>query len=160
MEHGQPDRRRDSLVRAALVEAGWREGRAVDVAAWVSALTAVGYTIDESAIDVWREFGGLTIHSHATRSPSSSLRVDPVDACIDSLDEAHRLAGHYEIEFSPLGMWSVQFRTYIANKGKVIAVGPGVLWRLGNNFPEALDYVVNGDGGPSRAQKVTWLAKP
>ncbi len=55
-------------------------------------------------------------------------------------------------------MWSVQFRSYIAASGRVVAVGPNVLWPLGSTFAEALAYVVDGDAGVNRAEQAGWLA--
>ncbi|GGR17610.1 hypothetical protein GCM10010251_37000 [Streptomyces aurantiogriseus] len=55
-------------------------------------------------------------------------------------------------------MWSVQYRSYIAASGRVIAVGPNVLWHLGATFAEALVYVVDGDGGADRTERADWLA--
>ncbi len=83
--------------------------------------------------------------------------MDPVDACIDSAGEASRLARRFGENHSPLGMWSVQFRTYVAESGRVLAVGPMSVWVLGSTFAEALAYVVVGDGGGNRAEQAPWL---
>lgn len=118
-------------------------------------LRSAEFFIGDRALQVWREFGRLRVTSPADRSPPSSLLIDPVDACIDALDESHRLRDHYGIDFSPLGMWSIQFRTYMGSDSRVIAVGPKVVWKLGGSFSEALDYVVNGNG--NRATEADWL---
>jgi hypothetical protein len=55
-------------------------------------------------------------------------------------------------------MWSVQYRSYVAASGRVIAVGPNVLWHLGSTFAEALACVVDGDAGADRAERADWLA--
>ncbi len=43
------------------------------------------------AVGVWAEFGELTIRSCPARVPASSLRIDPVDACVDTAAEASKL---------------------------------------------------------------------
>ncbi|SCF96514.1 SUKH-3 immunity protein [Streptomyces sp. Ncost-T10-10d] len=149
-----------SSVLDALRAAGWFEGRRFDCSAWIEALGAAGFAPNPLALRLWEEFGGLKIASSAARTPASSLYVEPMDACIDSLDEAKRLARRFGENFSPLGMWSIQFRSYVGESGRVVAVGPMVMWDLGSSFSEALAYVVNGDEGGSRAQEAPWLAEP
>ncbi len=134
---------RDEVVLRALEEAGWFEGRSVDVSEWVNRLGAAGFEISELAQKIWAEYGGLVISSIVEERPSE-LRIDPVDGCIDSLDEALILSEKLNDRFSPLGMWSVQFRTYIGGGGMVIAVGPGTLWHLGSSFESTLINVTRG----------------
>lgn len=145
-------------VLDALGAAGWRAGRKIAVADWTRQLTDAGFELNDVATAVWAEFGELMIRCSSTRVPGSSLHMDPVDACIDAAEEASRLRRHYGENYSPLGMWSSQFLAYIAASGRVIAVGPNCLWPLGSTFMEALAYVVDGDGGGSRAQQADWLA--
>jgi hypothetical protein len=144
-------------VLDALRGAGWAPGRRVDTGDWGRQLTAVGFELDDTVVGVWAEFGGLTIGSCPVRVPASSLCVDPVDACVDTVEEAVSLRRRFGEGFSPLGMWSVQFRSYVAAGGRVVAVGPNVLWHLGATFAEALTYVVEGDGGAPRAEQADWL---
>ncbi|MGW5771348.1 SUKH-3 domain-containing protein [Streptomyces longwoodensis] len=147
----------DPLVREALHRAGWSDGRSVDTAGWVRELRGVGYQPHSLAVRIWAALGGLTVRSAPMRVPPSSLHVDPVDACIDSLEESQRLSRRLGEDLSPLGMWSVQFRTYVGASGRVVAVTGGTLWELGTDFPEVLAYVVRGDGGGSRAERADWL---
>ncbi|GKQ37525.1 SUKH-3 domain-containing protein [Streptomyces sp. A012304] len=145
-------------VLDALSVAGWTADRQVATGEWTHQLTAAGFELNDAALGVWAEFGGLTIASSPARVPGSSLHIDPVDACIDTAAEASRLRLRYAENYSPLGMWSVQYRSYIAASGRVIAVGPNVLWHLGSTFAEALAYVVDGDGGADRTERADWLA--
>ncbi|MFH8452129.1 SUKH-3 domain-containing protein [Streptomyces fungicidicus] len=142
----------------ALGAAGWTAGRKIATEDWTQQLAAAGFELNDSAVEVWAEFGELTIKSGPARVPASSLHIDPVDACIDTAAEASRLRHRYAESYSPLGMWSVQFRSYIAASGRVVAVGPNVLWLLGSTFAEALAYVVDGDAGINRAEQTNWLA--
>ncbi|MDQ0605014.1 hypothetical protein QF037_009359 [Streptomyces canus] len=142
----------------ALGVAGWTADRKIATAGWTQQLAGAGFELNDVAIGVWAEFGELTIESSPGRVPGSSLHIDPVDACIDTAEEAATLRRRYAENYSPLGMWSVQFRSYIAASGRVVAVGPNVLWPLGSTFVEALAYVVDGDGGVSRAEQADWLA--
>ncbi|MFD3591077.1 SUKH-3 domain-containing protein [Streptomyces sp. NPDC058683] len=141
----------------ALGVAGWTAGRKIATGDWAHQLTAVGFELNDTAIGVWAEFGELTIKSCPARVPASSLHIDPVDACVDTAEEASKLMHRYAENYSPLGMWSVQFRSYIAASGRVVAVGPNVLWPLGSTFAEALAYVVGGEASINRAQQANWL---
>ncbi|MFC9626267.1 SUKH-3 domain-containing protein [Streptomyces sp. NPDC056930] len=142
----------------ALGVAGWTAGRKIATGDWTQQLTAAGFELNGVAVGVWTEFGELTIKSCPARVPASSLHIDPVDACVDTAAEASKLRHRYAENYSPLGMWSVQFRSYISASGRVVAVGPNFLWPLGSTFAEALAYVVDGDAGVNRAEQADWLA--
>jgi hypothetical protein len=146
-----------TVVRS-LHAAGWFDGREFDVSDWVRSLEAAGFELNDLAIRVWSEFGGLTIASSEVRMPSSSLWIDPEDACVDAVDEASKLRQRFGENYSPLGMWSGQFRSYISAGGRVVAIGLLDMWELGLSFSEAVNYVVNGDSGESRLQQADWLA--
>ncbi|MER6462492.1 SUKH-3 domain-containing protein [Streptomyces sp. NPDC001288] len=142
----------------ALGAAGWTAGRKIGTAHWAQQLTAAGFVLNDAAVGIWAEFGELTVKSSSARIPASSLHIDPVDACVDTAAEASKLRRRYAENYSPLGMWSVQFRSYIAASERVVAVGPNFLWPLGSTFAEALAYVVDGDAGINRAEQADWLA--
>jgi hypothetical protein len=145
-------------VLDAIGVAGWTAGRKIATGDWTQQLTAAGFELNDAAVEVWAEFGELTIKSCPARVPASSLHIDPVDACVDTAAEASKLRHRYAENYSPLGMWSVQFRSYIAASGRVVAVGPNFLWPLGSTFAEALAYVVDGDASVNRAEQADWLA--
>lgn len=134
----------DPDIRAALERAGWSQSRSIDISPWVEILETAGFEINASASLIWQELGGLDIKSSSRREPRSSLRIDPVDACIDAAGEAARLGRKYGEVHSPLGLWSLQYRTYVGSGGRVIAVGPGGEWKLGDNIMEALTFVIIG----------------
>ncbi|MGW0189398.1 SUKH-3 domain-containing protein, partial [Streptomyces sp. NPDC003362] len=119
-------------VLDALGTAGWTAGRKIATGDWAQQLKAAGFELNDAAVGVWVEFGELTIKSCPARVPASSLHVDAVAACIDTAAEASKLRRRYAENYSPLGTWSVQFRSYIAASGRVVAVGPNVLWPLGS----------------------------
>ncbi|MET9116080.1 SUKH-3 domain-containing protein [Streptomyces longwoodensis] len=141
----------------ALGAAGWTAGRKIATGGWTEQMAAAGFELNEAAVGVWTEFGGLMIRSCPARVPASSLHIDPVDACVDTAAEASGLRRRYAENYSPLGMWSVQFGSYIAASGSVVAVGPKVLWPLGSTFLEALTYVLDGDTSVNPEQ-ADWLA--
>lgn len=118
---------------------------------------AAGFEFNDVATAVWAQFGELTIRSSPARVPSSPLRLDPVDACIDASEQARKLRRRYGENYSPPGMWSIQYRSYVAASGRVIAVGAGFMRQLDTSFAEALTYVVEGDGGAARTERAAWL---
>jgi SUKH-3 immunity protein len=145
-------------VGTALREAGWIPGRSADVTKWVQQLESVGYLVSPYARRVWAEFGNLNIRSLPSRVPKSSLRVDPVDAGIDTVDEAQRLGVRLQTTFAPLGTWSSQFRAYVGDRGRVVAVGPRSAWFLGDTIESALRFIVEGDGrGIARPDIEEWI---
>lgn len=48
-------------VLDALSVAGWTAGRRIATADWTQELTAAGFELNEVALGVWAEFGGLRI---------------------------------------------------------------------------------------------------
>ncbi|MFF2040448.1 SUKH-3 domain-containing protein [Kitasatospora sp. NPDC058170] len=147
----------DADVRTALLAAGWFEGRRYETATWRRQLVAAGFEINDLAVRVWSEFGMLRVVSSSLREQGCSIVVDPADACIDTMDEAAEIAGRLGQNYSPLGMWSSQFRAYIGVDGHTIAIGPASLWNLGDSFAEALKATVLGRPGVDRPESIDWL---
>ncbi|MFD3503580.1 FAD-dependent oxidoreductase [Streptomyces sp. NPDC058678] len=85
----------------ALGVAGWTSGRKISTEEWTQQLTGAGFELNDLAIGIWAEFGGLTIKSSPARVPGSSLHLDPVDACIDAAAEAATLRHRYGENYSP-----------------------------------------------------------
>ena len=127
-----------------LTAAGWFPGREVDYSSWIGVLEREGFVLSQVALRVWAELGGLKVVRQGGDRPSS-LRFDPVDAASGVVSEARRLGEDYGENLSPIGLWSSQYRCYIAESGWVMAVGPGWDWKLGDDLEEALDLVVTGD---------------
>jgi hypothetical protein len=156
MEAGFPLGANPEVIKA-LKAAGWYEGRSYPIEKWVEALRAQGFTLNAPAVQVWREFGGLTILSASSRSPSSSMVIDPVDACIDSADEAAELGVRHGINYSPLGMWSGRFKVYIGEDKRLIASDLGQELLLGLSVEQSLEFVVlGGPGGVRREFSFGW----
>jgi hypothetical protein len=140
----------DPAVTAALVDAGWHEGRDVDVTDWVRRLEGGGFHLNDHGVRVWRSLGGLTVRSGVDREPGSSLHVDPVGACGDRLEEGYMLRDRHGVGYCPLGLWSEQFRAYVGDDGSVIATQLGQEYLLGRGVTEALEFVVRGDPDGNR----------
>ncbi|MFD8975416.1 MULTISPECIES: SUKH-3 domain-containing protein [unclassified Streptomyces] len=138
----------EPAVRDSLEAAGWHPERQVDITRWVDMLEERGFRLNALALRIWENLGGLRIRSSPVRDPQSSLYIDPVDACIDAPEESEKLAEVYGASFSPLGMWSIQHRSWISESGRVLAIGPGIVWELGTSFPEVLHFVVIGEAPP------------
>ncbi|MEV5478070.1 SUKH-3 domain-containing protein [Streptomyces sp. NPDC003328] len=90
-------------VLDALGAAGWTAGRKIAITDWTRQLTGAGFELNDVAVEVWAEFGELTIRSSSSRVPGSRLHMDPVDACIDAAEEAATLERHYGENFQSSG---------------------------------------------------------
>ncbi|WP_306210265.1 SUKH-3 domain-containing protein [Actinoplanes sp. RD1] len=130
-------------VRQALIAAGWTADRQIDVADWVRRFESQGFTINEPTLAAWREFGNLRVRRNSVDRPSSFL-FDPIDASDGLVGRAKRLSDDYGENLSPLGMWSVQYPSYMAASGWVMAIGPGWDWELGRTLDDMLDLVAMG----------------
>lgn len=62
---------------------------------WTQQLTAAGFQLNDADLRIWNEFGDLTINNHPARTPASSLRTDPEDACIETAAEVTSLMRRY-----------------------------------------------------------------
>ena len=149
--------REDPYVRRAVMEAGWHEGRQFDTTTWTAKLSRAGFEINDLAQRLWLDLGGLTINGLPDRTDSSSLLIDPVDACIDAIEETRSLSQFIGENCSPLGMWSVQFRTYCSESGYIFAVWPRTIWDLGRTIPTAFEYVVLGGDRQGRERAAPFI---
>ncbi|MFF4772507.1 SUKH-3 domain-containing protein [Microtetraspora fusca] len=131
-------------VRHALVEAGWRPGRRVDPSLWISPLRQEGFQINERARAILCEYGGLKVERQG-KGVSDNFDFDPFDAASGLADEAEMLTMDYGEVYTPIGMWSGQYVSYVGECGRVVAVGPGWDWKLGDSLEEALELVVLGN---------------
>ena len=145
-------------VAAALFDAGWHQGRNIDVSDWVRRLEDGGFHLNGHAVQAWRALGGLTIRSRADREPPSSFYVDPWDSCGDRVEEGDMLRSRHGVDYSPLGLWSAQFRAYVGDDGRVIATQLGQEYLLGSGVAEALEFVVLGDPDGNRRPGVYEVA--
>jgi hypothetical protein len=153
----EPDAGRRPELSDALLRAGWFEGREFDTSVWEAMLLRSGFVLNDLAKRVWTELGGLTIEGSSDHPDSSSLLIDPVDACIDAPEEARSLSEFLGENCSPLGMWSVQFRTYCSESGLVFSVWPRTMWVLGKSVEEALAYVVLGGDRRDRERSAPFI---
>jgi hypothetical protein len=133
----------EPVLRDALTAAGWYEGRSVDIQNWLRLLEAEGFIMHDGARAALTEFGGLRIKP-VVKNVGGSLRFDPYDAASGLADVAATLASDYREIYSPIGMWSAQYVSYLGESGRVLAMGPGWDWELGNSFESALEFVARG----------------
>jgi hypothetical protein len=147
----------NSQITAALLDAGWHEGRNIDVSDWMHRLEGGGFHLNDYAVGMWRSLGGLTVRSNAEREPPSSFHIDPWDACGDRVEEGEILRSRNGVSYSPLGTWSGQFRTYVGDDGRVIATQLGQEYLLGAGVAKALEFVVRGDPDGNRRP---WVCEP
>lgn len=128
-------------VTEALLTSGWHPDRHIDITTWLDKLNRAGLIINQHAVDIWSEFGGLFIERSSIEKPSCIL-FDPIEASSTLADDAIRLCADYNENLSPIGVWSEQYPCYIAESGWVMAIGPGWDWKLGDDLEETLELVV------------------
>ncbi|WP_093526435.1 SUKH-3 domain-containing protein [Streptomyces sp. PalvLS-984] len=144
-----------SPVREALLAAGWRPGRSVDVSDTIARLTLSGYVIHENFISFVREFWGLEIRPALAAGPNfmndEPYWVSP-DRGVRYLDEALLLEDVFGENHNPVGWWLSSSHVFMGASGSVRAYLDGLVWELGETPFEALEFAVR----PTRPLVCAW----
>ncbi|WP_173142673.1 SUKH-3 domain-containing protein [Kibdelosporangium persicum] len=135
--------------RLALERSGWSETRQVDVSKVVGSLAEVGYEIDDGMVEILSSFYGLTVEPAVEEGVDfrneDPLVVDPVRIGRRHIREANDLKDWFKVSFCPLGWWLCRSHVYFSTDGIAIASASGVVWHLGDSFPEAVDFMLTGN---------------
>lgn len=135
-----------SEALSALTSQGWSENRKVDVTEAVTRLRAVGYVLDDYAVEVLASLYGITISPINENGPNfindDELVIDPLGAGVRHMSEANALRGRYGQDFCPLGWWICNSHVFFSSGGPVIASTLDVGWYLGDSIAEALNFVI------------------
>ncbi|MFD2010498.1 SUKH-3 domain-containing protein [Streptomyces narbonensis] len=154
-EPDAPDHGLTLPVREALLAAGWRPGRCVDIADTVERLTLAGYAIHENFISFMREFRGLEIQPALAAGPNfmndEPYWVSP-NRGVRYLDEALLLESVFGENHNPVGWWLSSSHVFMGASGRVRAYLDGLVWELGETPYEALEFAVR----PTRPLVCAW----
>jgi hypothetical protein len=137
-----------SSVMKVLEDAGWSERRRAGIRYVRQALDASGFAVDEQQAAVLASFVGLSVSLPAFPTMrinflnEDSLIVDPVGVGTRNIAEARDLLTRFSSNFCPFGWWLCRSHVYFSSSGLTVAVLPGVLWRLGSSFDEALEFMI------------------
>ena len=141
----------DAIVRAALTESGWFEGRSVDVKPFLAALAEEGFSIVDEARPWLVTFGGLTVtppRRHGAAFASGPILFEPLLA---ATGEARRISEReQEIgkKLTPVGEWLDEFILLVAADGSVCAETTFQFLLLGRSPSEALRCLIRADRPP------------
>ncbi|WP_173142654.1 hypothetical protein [Kibdelosporangium persicum] len=73
------------------------------------------------------------------------LIVDPLRIGRRHIREAIDLEERFKVPFCPLGWWLCRSHVYFSSDGIAVASVPEVVWRLGDSFAEAVDFMLIGN---------------
>lgn len=140
--NGLPD-----SARSALLTAGWRPDRRIDVGQWHETLGAEGFVLSDLAMDVLTSFGGLEVappvmHGEFENAP---VLFDPELAGSGSLDIAEELRGMFNQDFYPIAEWITSSCVYLGSAGKVVDYHDVELLSVADSFAEALHVMLMAD---------------
>ncbi|MFB8420199.1 SUKH-3 domain-containing protein [Streptomyces albidoflavus] len=142
-------------VREALLAAGWRPGRRVDVSGTIARLTLSGYAIHENFVSFIEEFWGLEIRPVLAAGPNfvndEPYRISP-DRGVRYLDEALLLEDVFGENHNPVGWWLSSSHVFMGASGSVRAYLDGLVWELGETPIEAMEFAVR----PTRPLVCAW----
>ncbi|WP_415952271.1 SUKH-3 domain-containing protein [Streptomyces sp. KLOTTS4A1] len=144
-------------VREALVAAGWRPGRHMDISDTVERLDRAGYVLHEHFTSFIREFLGLEIQPAAAAGPNF-MNDEPYWICpgrgVRYLDEALLLEDLFGEKHNPVGWWLSSSHVFMGASGRVRAHLDGLVWELGETPFDALEFAVR----PTRPLVCVWSA--
>ena len=133
---------------AVLESAGWSERRREDVTDVEQALVNVGFELDPAMLEILASFRGISIPLPARPTMGYHFRnedplvVDPLGIGLRNVAEARSLEERLGFKFCPFGWWLCRSHIYLSREGFAVAALPGVVWRLGNSFDEAIDFMI------------------
>ncbi|WP_211294909.1 SUKH-3 domain-containing protein, partial [Streptomyces glaucescens] len=146
-----------SPVREALLVAGWRPGRRVDISDTVERLTRSGYAIHGRFTSFVQEFTGLRIEPALAAGPNF-MNDEPYwitpNRGVRYLDEALLLKDVFGEDHNPVGWWLSSSHVFMGVSGKVRAYLDGLVWELGETPVDALEFAVR----PTRPLVCAWSA--
>ncbi|WP_049895212.1 SUKH-3 domain-containing protein [Paenibacillus antibioticophila] len=136
-------------IREILQNAGWFEGRNVDISGYVEFLNEEEYFVFERAADFLTEYGGLTIQFENPKRLGSYLHltIDPINAGKSILRElSKRYENHCKESFVIIGEVSLMDMTwYISSTGAFYGGNDDFLIRLGDNFCQSVLNLISGE---------------
>ncbi|MEV4431279.1 SUKH-3 domain-containing protein [Streptomyces sp. NPDC053792] len=142
-----------------LTEAGWRPGRDAGDAAMLAVLVAVtvGAELFPAAERAVRAFHGLTVLPAATGGREVAAVgsvVDPREARHD-VPSLNRLAGSLGVRLFPLGRTDTDAPLAVDEHGRLLMLGPGGPWLLGETVHDGLTALATGIA-PARLRPPRW----
>ncbi|MFE1070670.1 SUKH-3 domain-containing protein [Streptomyces sp. NPDC058783] len=156
-EPNAPGQKLTSPVREALLAAGWRPGRHMDIADTLDRLTVAGYVIHEKFRSFAAEFTGLQIQPVLSEGPNfmndEPYWVTP-NRGVRYLDEARLLEELFAENHNPVGWWLSSSHVFMGASGTVRAYLDGLVWELGATPLDALQFAVQ----PTRPLVCAWSA--
>jgi hypothetical protein len=124
-----------------LTEAGWQPGRSVDTSPYETYIKQNGYTLNDSAIEFWREFGGLFIPLDVPqRHPSNVIRIDFTDIGSTYPEICQAYGEFVHDDLSPIGtLYECQQALYVAKSGRVYSSNEEWFGLIGEHGADAID---------------------
>ncbi|MEU7074257.1 SUKH-3 domain-containing protein [Streptomyces narbonensis] len=146
-------------MTGVLMRAGWRPDRDTGDAAMLAILTsaAVGAVSFPAAERALREFHGLHVLPADTGGREVAAIgsvVDPREARFD-VPSLHRLAGSLGVRLFPLGRTDTDAPLAVDEHGRLLMLGPGGPWLLGETVYDGLSALAEGIA-PVRIRAPRW----
>ncbi|MGW6392887.1 SUKH-3 domain-containing protein [Streptomyces sp. NPDC055103] len=143
-----------------LTKAGWRQGRDAGDAAMLAILTTVtvsGGSVFPAAERAVREFHGLRVPpapDGGREVAATGCVVDPREARFAS-PQLDRLAADLGVRLFPLGRTDTDAPLAVDEEGRLVLLGPGGAWLLGETVREGLTTLAEGIA-PARLRAPRW----
>ncbi|MFD8642021.1 SUKH-3 domain-containing protein [Streptomyces zaomyceticus] len=146
-------------MTGVLTEAGWRPGRDAGDAAMLAVLIAVtvGAELFPAAERAVREFHGLHVRPAAgggAEVAAIGSVVDPREARLD-VPSLNRLAHSLGVRLFPLGRTDTDAPLVVDEHGRLLMLGPGGPWLLGDTVHDGLSALATGIA-PVRLRAPRW----
>lgn len=132
-------------LKECLEEAGWYEGRKIEVGYMIEEISKIGYSTGGSYVNVFlQEFGNLLIEFNTPGKKTSNVKISSKAAQELYPEETSRLSDLANDQIIPVGY--IQFETALllisSQSGKFYMSTDGGFYKLGNDFMETLEIIV------------------
>ncbi|HZB28713.1 MAG TPA: SUKH-3 domain-containing protein [Streptosporangiaceae bacterium] len=134
-------------AKEALLRAGWRPDRRVDVDQWHETLSAEGFVLFDLAADVLATFGGLEVHPAIMHGEfeNAPILFEPELAGSGSLDIALELRTMFDQDFYPIAEWITSSCVSLGSAGIVVDYHDVELLSVADSFEEGLRVMLLAD---------------
>lgn len=138
-------------VISTLLNAGWFQGRKINVDMWIEELTNEGYELFPYAIELLEEIGGLILKPERIKygfDYPGDADFNAYDVASGEFDRIEFFENVTNEELFPLGMVYGQWLLYVAKSRKIYMGDMNKVFLLGNDFESFINNLVMSKSHP------------
>lgn len=134
----------DEKTKQIIEEAGWYEGRSIDIDYMLEELKNSGYIVNPVIVGLLKEFWNLNLEFIAPDGRFNNIRLNVEAASYYSKKDLEKISAYLQEEIIPVGEIHEGAATLLVSaSGKFYMISDNGFFKIGDNFPQALDVIIN-----------------